>query len=128
MFRERFNRYDGIVSLLPLPLSPLGSLPLASKRGGLSCLYPPMELETDKSLALLVSEAGVVHNVLVLASEVNLITLLYPAYGEDVVVAEGGDYPQMFRGKTYLFGASCSVGAISFGGRGEGALRSDQGG
>jgi len=69
-----------------------------------------------------------VHNVLVLASEVNSITLLSPVYGVDVVVAEGGDYPQMFRGKTYLFGASCSVGAISFGGRGEGALRSDQGG
>ena len=70
MFRERFNRYDGIVSLLPLPLSPLGSLPLASKRGGLPRLYPSMELETDKSLALLVSEAGVVHNVVVLASKV----------------------------------------------------------
>jgi len=54
-----------------------------------------MELETDKSLALLVSEAGVVHNVLVLASKVNSITLLYPAYGEDVVVADGWDYPQM---------------------------------
>lgn len=112
MFRERFNRYDGIVSLLPLPLSPLGSLPLASKRGGLPRLYPSMELETDKSLALLVSEAGVVHNVLVLALGVNSITLLSPVYGVDVVVADGGDYPQMFRGKTYLFGASCSVGAI----------------
>ena len=75
-------------------------------------MYPPMELETDKSLALLVSKAGVVHNVLVLTSEVNSITLLYPAYGEDVVVAEGGGCPQMLRGKTYLFGASCSVGAI----------------
>ena len=56
MFRERFNRYDGIVSLLPLPLSPLGSLPLASKRGGLPCLYPLMKSETDKSLALLLPE------------------------------------------------------------------------
>jgi len=64
-----------------------------------------MELETDKSLTSLVSEAGVVHNVLVLASEVNSITLLCPVYGEDVVVAEGGDCPQMFCGKTYLFSA-----------------------
>ncbi len=56
MFRERFNRYDGIVSLLPLPLSPLGSLPLASKRGGLPPLYPLMKSKIDKSLALLLPE------------------------------------------------------------------------
>jgi len=43
MFRERFNRYDGIVSLLPFPLSPLGSLSLASKRGG-----PIMSVSVDE--------------------------------------------------------------------------------
>ena len=59
-----------------------------------------MKSETDKSLALLVSEAGIVHNTLALASKVNSITLLWPVYGEDVLVADGWDYPQMFRGKT----------------------------
>ncbi len=43
------------------------------------------ESETDKSLALLVSEAGVVHNTLVLASKVYSITLLCPVYGVDVL-------------------------------------------
>jgi len=44
-----------------------------------------MKSETDKSLALLVSEAGVVHNTLVLASKVYSITLLCPVYGVDVL-------------------------------------------
>jgi len=38
------------------------------------------------------------------------------------------DNPQMVRGKTSVHRALASPNRLSFGGRGEGALRSDQGG
>ena len=51
------------------------------------------EVGDRQSLTLLLPE--IVHNVLVLASKVDSITLLCPVYGEDVVVADGWDYPRM---------------------------------